>query len=305
MKTDRLIGILSLLLQQEKCTIGSLSEQFEVSRRTVSRDIQTLCAAGIPVCTVSGQNGGVSIMDGYTIDRTLLTKADMQAIFTGLKGLDSVCGTKKYRQLMGKLSVVEQPPRYIDIDLGSWYKSSLVPKISQVLAAIEAGELLSFTYYAPERESTRTIEPYRMVFRWASWYLWGFCTSRNDFRLFKLNRMQELKETGHRFTPRQLPPFDCDAASIYPETVQASVLFDTSAKWRLIEQAGPESFSTQPDGRLLFRSGFADKNSLFGFLLGFGLEAELTEPLELRMEYGRLLHEMAEKYENEVFSKVR
>lgn len=296
MKADRLIGILSLLLQHEKCTIRTLSEQFEVSRRTVSRDIQTLCMAGIPVCTVSGQNGGVSIMDGYKIDRTLLTKADMQAIFTGLKSLDSVCGTKKYRQLMGKLSVTEQPPRYMDIDLGSWYKDSLVPKISQILTAIEAEEFLSFTYYAPGRESVRVVEPYSVVFRWASWYLRAYCTSRNDFRLFKLNRIQDMQQTEKRFTPRTVPPLDSDSMAAFPETIQAAVVFDASEKWRLIEQFGPESFSTEPDGRLLFRSGFADKNNLFGFLLSFGSAAELTEPQELRTEYGRLLHKMAEKY---------
>jgi len=296
MKTDRLIGILSLLLQQEKCTIKSLSERFEVSRRTVSRDIQSLCMAGIPVCTVSGQNGGVSIMDGYKIDRTLLTRADMQAIFAGLQSLDSICGTKKYQQLMGKLSVTEQPSRHIDIDLGSWYKDSLVPKISHILAAIEAEELLSFTYYAPGRESARIVEPYSVVFRWASWYLWGYCTSRNDFRLFKLNRIQDLKQTGQHFTPRQLPPFDCDGTAVYPETVQAAVLFDVSSKWRLIEQFGPESFNTQPDGRLLFLSGFAGKDDLFGFLLSFGFTAELMEPQELRTEYGRMLQAMAEKH---------
>ncbi|MFA6856525.1 MAG: YafY family protein [Treponema sp.] len=297
MKVDRLIGIVSLLLQQEKCTIRSLSERFEVSRRTVSRDIQTLCIAGIPVYTASGQNGGVSIMDGYTIDRTLLTKADMQAIFTGLKSLDSICGTKKYQQLMGKLSAAEQPPQYIDIDLGSWYKDSLIPKISQILTAVESEELLSFTYYAPDRESSRVVEPYSIVFRWTSWYLWGYCTLRNDFRLFKLNRIQNLKQTGTKFTPRPLPPFERSSAPLFPETIQAAVLFDASSKWRLVEQFGPESFSTQPDGRLLFRSGFADKNSLFGFLLSFGFTVELAEPQELRPEFGRMLQEMAEKYQ--------
>jgi predicted DNA-binding transcriptional regulator YafY len=296
MKTDRLIGILSLLLQQEKCTIKSLSERFEVSRRTVSRDIQSLCMAGIPVCTVSGQNGGVSIMDGYKIDKTLLTRADMQAIFAGLQSLDSICGTKKYQQLMGKLSVAEQPSRHIDIDLGSWYKDSLIPKISHILAAIEAEELLSFTYYAPGRESTRIVEPYSVVFRWSSWYLWGYCKTRSGFRLFKLNRIQDMKQTGQRFDPRPLPDFDCDGTPLFPQTIQAVILFDPSSKWKLIEQFGPESFSTQPDGRLLFRSGFADKNNLFGFLFSFGVTAELAEPQEFRMEYGKMLQAMAEKH---------
>lgn len=113
---------------------------------------------------------------------------------------------------MGKLSVAEQPPRYMDIDLGSWYKDSLVPKISQILSAIEAEELLSFTYYAPGRESVRVVEPYSLVFRWASWYLRAYCTSRNDFRLFKLNRIQDLKQTEN-VLPRE--PFRRLTATVW------------------------------------------------------------------------------------------
>ena len=63
MKIDRLIGILSILLQKETVTAPALAEQFEVSRRTISRDIDTLCQAGIPIVTRQGVNGGISIMD--------------------------------------------------------------------------------------------------------------------------------------------------------------------------------------------------------------------------------------------------
>ena len=103
MKTERLIGILSVLLRQEKTTAPELARRFEVSRRTISRDIETLCRAGIPICTVQGTGGGISIMDGYRMDRTLLTSRDMQMILAGLRSLDSVSGSNYYRQLMEKL----------------------------------------------------------------------------------------------------------------------------------------------------------------------------------------------------------
>ena len=96
MKIDRMIGILSILLQQEKVTAPYLAERFEVSRRTINRDIEDLCKAGIPLVTAQGVNGGISIMEGYKIDRTLLTSSDMQAILAGLRSLDSVSGTKRY-----------------------------------------------------------------------------------------------------------------------------------------------------------------------------------------------------------------
>lgn len=103
MKIDRLIGILSILLQEEKVTAPKLAEKFEVSRRTINRDIEDLCKAGIPVVTSQGTGGGISIMDGYKLDRTILSSKDMQMILAGLRSLDSVSGSRYYGQLMEKL----------------------------------------------------------------------------------------------------------------------------------------------------------------------------------------------------------
>ena len=103
MKIDRLIGILSILLQEEKVTAPELAEKFEVSRRTINRDIEDLCKAGIPVVTSQGTGGGISIMDGYKLDRTILSSKDMQMIPAGLRSLDSVSGSRYYGQLMEKL----------------------------------------------------------------------------------------------------------------------------------------------------------------------------------------------------------
>lgn len=100
MRLDRLIGILSLLLQRERVTAAEMAELFEVSRRTVLRDVDELCRAGIPLVTIQGAGGGISIMDGYRLDRTVLTSSEMQAILAGLRSLDSVSGTRRYAQLM-------------------------------------------------------------------------------------------------------------------------------------------------------------------------------------------------------------
>ena len=193
MKTDRLIGILSILLQEEKTSAPELAERFEVSRRTINRDIEDLCKAGIPVKTVQGSGGGISIMDGYRMDRTILTSRDMQMILAGLRSLDSVSGTRYYEQLLEKIqpgsSAFVSGRDSILIDLSSWNKASLAPKIGTIQHAIENRKLLEFRYYAPSGESSRTIEPYYLIFQWSSWYVWGWCAVREEFRLFKLNRM--------------------------------------------------------------------------------------------------------------------
>ena len=158
MKIDRLIGILSILLQQEKVTAPYLAEKFEVTRRTISRDIENLCKAGIPIVTAQGKNGGISIMDGYRFapDATSTILWTCRRFWRGFRSLDSVSGTSRYQLLMDKLSVgnseVLASNSHILIDLSSWYKSSLAPKIELIQSAIDAGKMISFTYYAPGRE---------------------------------------------------------------------------------------------------------------------------------------------------------
>lgn len=132
MKVERLIGILSILLQREKVTAPELAKQFEVSRRTIQRDIDSLCKAGIPIITTQGSGGGISILEGYRVDRTVLTAPEMQAILSGLRSLDSVSGTRRYAQLMEKLSAgtadLLPGSTHMLIDLSSWSKTSLAPK---------------------------------------------------------------------------------------------------------------------------------------------------------------------------------
>ena len=150
MKIDRLIGILSVLLQEEKITAPELADKFEVSRRTINRDIEDLCKAGIPITTTQGFGGGISIMDGYKMNRTLLTSKDMQMILAGLRSLDSVSGSHYYGQLMEKIKAGSSDfvsgRDSILIDLSSWYKDTLAPKIELIQNAVEERNLLTFQY---------------------------------------------------------------------------------------------------------------------------------------------------------------
>lgn len=300
MKIDRLIGILSILLQQEKVTAPYLAEKFEVSRRTINRDIEDICKAGIPIVTSQGQNGGISIMEGYRMDKTLLTSSDMQAILAGLKSLDSVSGSKRYQQLMEKLAMgnssVLASNNHIMIDLASWYRSSLTPKITVLQAAVTDRRKVEFNYYAPGGESRRSIEPYLLIFKWSSWYLWGYCCEKQDYRLFKLNRMAELKAAEEQYEPRQIPVPDLSAERVYPLGIDVEAVFEPDMKWRLIEEFGMESFTEQEDGRLRFSFGFADKENLFGWLLSFGDKAELIKPVELRRELYEMMGRLQKMY---------
>ena len=299
MKMERLIGILSILLQRDKITAPELAQQFEVSRRTIQRDIESLCRAGIPIATAQGAGGGISIMEGYRVDRTVLTAPEMQAILAGLRSLDSVSGTRRYAQLMDKLSAgaggLVPGGAHMLIDLSSWYKTSLPPKIELIQGAIEQHHTIRFRYFSPKEESVRTVEPYYLVFHWSTWYVWGWCRMRANFRLFKLNRMTELS-TGDLFELRPAPLPDLEPERVFPVKYQVTVLFDPTCRWRLVEEYGADRFAMEPDGRLRFTGSFPDADSVLSWVLTFGDKAELLEPEELRKQLKELTERLARRY---------
>lgn len=300
MKIDRLIGILSVLLQEKIVTAPQLARKFEVSRRTINRDIEALCRAGIPVSTVQGAGGGICIMEGYSMDRTLLTSKDMQMILAGLRSLDSVSGNNYYSLLMEKIktgsSNFMSGRDSILIDLSSWYKDTIAPKIEIIQEAIEERKFLTFYYYAPNGNSRRIVEPYYLVFKWSSWYVWGWCTVRKDFRLFKLNRMDALMKTQDSFELRDVPMPDLSAQKIFPGEIKVKALFSGDSKWRLIEEFGVHCFTEEKDGSLLFTADYTDMENLISWLLTFGDKVEVLEPVQVREKLLEIAKNIINKY---------
>ncbi len=288
MKIDRLIGILSVLLQKERVTAPELAKRFEVSRRTINRDIEELSKAGIPVYAAQGTGGGISIMNGYRIDRTLLTSKDMQMILAGLRSLDSVSGSNYYSQLMEKMKAGSSDfvsgRDSILIDLSSWYKDEIAPKIELIQHAIEERLRVTFHYYSPGGDSVRTIEPYFLIFKWSSWYVWGWCAIREDFRMFKLNRIDALEQGKEKYAPREAPVPDLSVEKIFPGGIKVKALFSNDSKWRLIEEFGIHCFTEKEDGSLFFTADYTDKERLLSWLLTFGTKVKVLEPVEVKEE---------------------
>ena len=299
MKTDRLIGILTVLLQKDKVTAPYLAEKFEVSRRTINRDIEDLCKAGIPIATTSGKNGGIYIMDNYKIDKTLLTSSEMQAILSGLQGLDSVCKTNKYKNLMEKFSMADSSVtcnNHIFIDLATWNKTTLAPKIELIQKAINQKTKIEFTYFSPNGETTRVINPYMLIFQWSNWYVWGYCNLRQDLRMFKLNRILDLKTLDQKFTEEiaNYTPIKFEPQS---EEIKATVLFNDNVKWRVVDEFGIDNIIETTKGNILTFT-WSDKESLFSWLLSFKTNAEILEPVTLRNEFFETVKSIQRKYSN-------
>ena len=301
MKIERLIGILSVLLQRDKVTAVELAEKFEVSRRTIMRDIEAINMAGIPVVSEPGHGGGISVMDGYKLDRTLLSSNDMQAILSGLRSLDSVSGTNRYRQLMDKLFSEENSSvnadDHIIIDLSSWDKSAVSEKIELIKRAVEQRRIIKFRYYSPNGESLRKIEPYHIIFQWSSWYVWGYCTERQDYRMFKLSRMAELILTDEICAERAVPKYTSDKLRHMKGEIKATVKFNASVKWRIIDEFGVDFLKYDDSGNLVMEFTWSDKQSFFSYILGFGSNAEIIEPLEYRKEFAELVKNICSKYQ--------
>lgn len=285
MKIERLIGIITILLQKDKVTAPELAKRFEVSRRTINRDIEDICKAGIPLITTQGFGGGISIADGYKIDKSVLTQDELQTIFTGLKGIDSVSANSYLSKLTDKLSdkgsnlITED---FIIIDLASHYQSALTSKIEIIKNAVKNKHVIAFMYYYKKGDSPRKIEPYRLLFKWSSWYIFGFCLERKAFRLFKLNRIWDLKELKEEFLLRNIPPEELELEDYFTSNkIHLKAVFSESEKYRLIDEYGIDCFINTNDNKLLFEFDFSSYENMREWIFSFGDKVHILEPHNL------------------------
>ena len=287
MKIDRLIGIITILLQKEKVKISQLAERFEASSRTIQRDIDHICKAGIPIVSMQGYGGGLSIAEGYKINQTILMQEELSAIFMGLKSIDSISKYSHTQSLMEKFAyekrAVLSDKNSIMIDLSSFYQVSLTEKIDLIKQAINNRELIRFQYYSEKGESERTVEPYFIIFRWSAWYVYGYCLTKQDYRLFKLNRLSKLQNLKTNYEERVISEKGLNFDQyIWRDDIKLAALFDISVKYRLIDEYGTEciTFDSQ-SGKLLFENNFTNRNYLLQWILSYGDAVKIIEPLDL------------------------
>ena len=296
MKIDRLIGIVAVLQRGKKLTAPYLAEKFEVSRRTINRDIEDLCRAGIPVVTEQGGGGGISLADGFALDTTVFTRSELSALIAGARSFDSVTRGGEGARLAFKLAGGEPEEGDISVDLASFYGGSLSEKIALLRGAIAERRPVRFRYYYAKGEEDKRVEPYKLVFRWSDWYLFGFCPERDDFRLYKLRRLWQLAPCDGVFEPREVPEEKMNFGSNMTDAYMVTAVFDPSVKYRLIEMYGPGDFTERGDGMLVMTRGLADREAAASWLLGFGGKVTVTSPPELRELLRDTARAVLEKY---------
>lgn len=300
MKLDRLLGILTILLKNDRVTAPQLAEKFEVTRRTIGRDIEALCQAGIPIVTHQGGGGGISIADGYKLDKSILTADELSSIIAALKGIGSVSEKSHVERTLDKLSTnkdtVVSLREPIVIDLASHYKGSLTPKIKLIKQAVLGQRLIEFDYYYEKGQTRRRIEPYFVIFQWTAWYVFGFCLERRDWRMFKLARLWDLQFCEETYTQREIPPERRDFNAHLPDDKKLVALFEPSVKYQLIETYGLNCFTETEDGRLRLEIGYTNRDYTISWLLGFGNKAKVIEPMDMADEIKRIAENIIQNY---------
>ena len=299
MKLDRMLGILTILLQTDRITAPELAEKFEVNRRTIGRDIDALCQAGIPIVTYQGTGGGISIAEGFKLDKSVLTTDELTGIIAALKGIGSVSEQSYIERTLDKLNVgteaIMSLSEPIIIDLSSYYKLQLTEKIEIIKRAVLERRLIEFYYFYDKGEMHRNIEPYFVIFQWSSWYVFGFCLTRQDWRLFKLTRLWDLEICDAEYIARDIPPEKRDFNAHHEEDTNFVAIFDPSVKYQLIDIYGPDCYTETQDG-LLVEFGYTSRDHLISWLLGFGEKVKVLEPIDVVEELQATAEKILKRY---------
>ncbi len=310
MKIDRLVSMIMVLLEKDRIGAQELADMFEVSPRTIYRDIDTINMAGIPIRSVSGVGGGFEIMPNYKIDKNVFSTADLSAILMGLSSLSDMIRGNELINALAKVksfipadqaSDIELKTNQICIDLSTWIGNRNTQSyLETIKTALQDHRLVSFEYIAHHgKKTTRTVEPYQLVLKSGHWYFQGYCLVRSDFRLFRLSRISNLHMETEHFTPRdyQKPVLDFEEM-LQSMQIPIKIRIHKSIMDRVLDYCTYEHFSPAGGEYYMVDFPFIENEYYYDILLSFGDKCECLEPLNIRAEMKRRIHDIAAIYDN-------
>lgn len=301
---NRLLGMIYILMRQGTVTAAELAERFEVSVRTIYRDMDTLSAAGIPVYAKKGKNGGICLTEQFVLNKMLLTKDEQQEILSGLVSLRETKAEagENILQKLGEFFRTD-PVDWLAIDLSDW-SGSRVQLYENIKNAILARRLLQFDYYGKNGQMRRrTVEPVKLLFKEYTWYLKAYCRERKDWRLFKLFRIKRLLVQEETFVPRA----ECISQEDAPQGSEiqtdlnmnmtvVDVRIDKREAYRVYDRFEEEEIEVLPDGNFMVHFHLTMDDWGYGVLLSFGPSAEVLAPEAVRQEMKRRVQQMSKWY---------
>lgn len=301
MKSDRMFGILCILLERENVTVRELAGYFEVSTRTIHRDLLDLSASGFPVVTRQGVGGGVSLLPNFRYNKSALSEDDMKVILAGIEGLATIDDSARMKTLLAKLRFSDGNRLLLEndiiLDFTSWNQnSSFLSRIGMLRKAIAGHFIVEMGYCSPSGTVTRRVEPYKLIFKQETWYLLAFCLLRQEFRMFRLSRITDLEVSDSVFDERsdyEIPSMESHFVNDGGQAV--TVKMDRSLEFLAIDFFGRENLVYQENDIVVtFLTGRPEW--VLSTFSGFGNKAEILAPDSLRQEMKHYLEQMAALY---------
>lgn len=312
MQINRLFEIIYILLDKKRVTAAELAEHFEVSVRTVFRDIDTLSQAGIPIYALKGKGGGIRLTENFVLNKSVFTPQEQQKILQSLYGMNAVC-EEEIGPVLSKLSAFfgGEHEDWIEIEFSSWNTDDGVSRRFAILKeAIFAHKKVAFVYSGARGTSDRrSAEPLKLVFRSGSWYLYAWCMDKSDFRFFKLGRMEGLQVLEEYFDKRkkqsnrseselQRKKQEALGKNIYEgKMITVTALISANKAYRILEEMDKKDVEKLADGNYKVRMHMPENDWMYQHLMTFGGDMKVLEPERVRERLIEELKNTLKQYE--------
>jgi predicted DNA-binding transcriptional regulator YafY len=286
MQINRLFGIVYYLLGKGAATAAELAKHFEVSERTILRDVDTLSAAGIPVYTSQGKGGGIALMEHYVLNKAAISDEEQNQILLALQSLPATGQTDtgqilaKLRSLFNKIDT-----DWIEVDFSGWgNRKHEKERFETLKQAILKRQAVRFVYSGSNGATTeRSVYPFKLVFKSKAWYLQGYCLSKQDFRTFKIIRMSAVETTPETFADREMRPPSIEAnETLSRSSVRMQMTFLPQAAYRVCDEFDEDYVTKREDGSLFVEIDLPEDDWLYGFLLSYGTSVRVLEPQSVK-----------------------
>lgn len=292
MNNGRLFGIIYHLLNMKRTTSRELAATFEVSERTIFRDINTLSSLGIPICADTGRNGGIYLLDHFVLDKVLFSKEEQENLLLALKGIKSIDperSEQSYSKLQSLFNLSDDD--WLEVDFSPWYQEINGSQFDLLKSGILNKKNVEFNYTSQSNQQEKRIcSPLKLVFKSQTWYLQAFCLDRNDFRVFKISRMQDLKIMAETFTPIAAP--ELAIPEMKGEMRSLTLAFSKEILYRVFDEFNHNEIVIQKDGTAIVSTQLPDQNWLIRYLLSFGKHVKILSPDNMKERMKREIEEI-------------
>lgn len=276
---NRLFEIVYILMQKKKVTAKELANKFEVSTRTIYRDVEILSRANIPIYATKGKDGGIGLLDEYVLNKTILSEEEQNQILFALQGMKKVSGQDE-KDVLEKLSTLfnKKVNDWIKIDFSNWGKDNAQEERFDIIKiAILNKKLIEFVYYNSNgKETERIVEPLQIWFKDKSWYLISYCRLKEDYRIFKIARIKEIKILEEHFE-RELPKEKKEEKYNF-KNISLELEISKEMAYRVYDEFENEEISKKEDGNFIVNVEYPENEWVYGYILSFGEYVKVLSP---------------------------